>query len=96
VVVQKKIVTLNPKDQNNTLIITRIRYGLSVSLLEGDGIPLALLYYIDETFASWVHRHIKTLRLANVASTTLTANTSLVVFPTLKQTTQYNNIAYEL
>jgi hypothetical protein len=54
---------LNPKDQNNTLIKTKISYGLSISLLEGDGIPLAFLYWVDETSTSWACCHIKTLKL---------------------------------
>jgi hypothetical protein len=49
----KYVATLNPKDQNNTLIKSGINYGLSVSLLEGDGIPFALLYHADATFVSW-------------------------------------------
>jgi hypothetical protein len=51
---------------------------------------LAILYCINETFAWWVCRRIKTPQLANVASTTWATNTSLVVPQTLKQTTQYN------
>jgi hypothetical protein len=58
-----------------------------MSLLEGDGIPLALLYHVDVTFTSWACQRVNTLRLANVASITLTTNTSLVVPRTLKQTT---------
>jgi len=81
---------INLEDQNNTLSKTRISYGLFVSLREEDGIPSALMYCTDETFTSWACCHFKTLRLANVTSTTTTANTSLVVSPTIKQTTQYN------
>jgi hypothetical protein len=54
VVASKKIVTLNLENQNNTLIKIGINYALYVSLLEGDGIPLTLLYCTDATFASWV------------------------------------------
>jgi hypothetical protein len=43
----------HPKVQNNTLIKMRINYGLSMSPLEGDGIPLALLYRANVTYASW-------------------------------------------
>ncbi len=32
---------------------------VNVSLLEGDGIPLAFLYRIDVTFALWVCCHVK-------------------------------------
>jgi hypothetical protein len=67
-----------------------INYGLYVSLLEGDGIPLALLYHINVAFASWVCQCINTPQLANVAfDTTLATNTSLVALWSLKQTTQY-------
>jgi hypothetical protein len=61
-----------------------------ISLLEGDGIPLALLYCADATFASWACCRINTQQLANVVSTTLATNTSLAVPWTLQQTTQYN------
>jgi hypothetical protein len=62
-----------------------------MSLLEGDGIPLPLLYHINTTFASWACWRINTLWMANVAfDTTLTTNISLVVLQSLKQTTQYN------
>jgi hypothetical protein len=47
------------EDQNNTLIKIKINYGLSISLPEGDGIALALMYCTDETFASWAHHHVK-------------------------------------
>jgi len=67
-----------------------INYGLFMSLLEGDGIPLALLYHIDATFASWACRRVNTLQLANASSTTSTMNTFLMVPWTLKQITQYN------
>ncbi len=50
----KYVTTLNPKDQNNTLLKSGINYGQSMSLLEGDGISLALLYRANATFASWV------------------------------------------
>ncbi len=53
-------ITLNLEDQNNALIKTRISYGLFVSVPEGDGIPLTLLYCIDATFASWACHHVKT------------------------------------
>jgi hypothetical protein len=49
----KYVATLNPEDQNNTLIKNGINYGLFVSLLERDGILLAFLYHGDATFASW-------------------------------------------
>ncbi len=61
-----------------------------MSLLEGDGIPLALLYCVDATFASWACCRVKIPWLINVASTTSATNTSMVVIWTLKQTTQYN------
>jgi hypothetical protein len=67
-----------------------------MSLLEGDGIPLTLLYRVDATFAAWACCRVKTLLLVNVVSTTSATNTSLVVLQTLKQTTQYLiSIAYE-
>jgi len=90
VVASKIIITLNLEDENNTIIKTKINYGLYVSLLKGDGIPLALLCHIDATSTSWAYYRVKTLRLANVTSTTSATNTSLVVLRTLKQTTQYN------
>jgi hypothetical protein len=49
---QKYIATLNLEDQKNTLSKSGINYGLFVSLKEGDGIPLALLYLANVTFAS--------------------------------------------
>jgi hypothetical protein len=67
-----------------------INYGLFVSLMEEDGIPLSFLYCIDATFTPWACQHVNTLRLANASSTISTTNTSLVVLQTLKQTTQYN------
>jgi hypothetical protein len=76
---QRQIAPLNPEDQNNTLIKTRINYELFVSVLEGDGIPLTLLYHVDATSTSWAYSHIKTPQLANVASTTSIINTCLVV-----------------
>jgi hypothetical protein len=77
---QRQIAPLNPKDQNNTLIKTRINYiELFVSLSEGDGIPLTLLYHVDATSTSWAYSHIKTSQLTNFASTTSIINTSLVV-----------------
>jgi len=84
VVTSKIIVTLNLEDQNNTLIKTRISYGLFISLPEGDGIPLALLYRVHATSMSWVYYHVKTPHLASVASTSSATNTSPVVFQTLK------------
>jgi hypothetical protein len=87
---QKWGCNINPKDQKNTLIKTRISYGLFVSLREEDGIPFALMHCTHETSTSWACCHIKTVQLANVTSTTITTNTSLVVFPTIKQITQYN------
>ncbi len=50
----KYVATLNPEDQNNTLIKSGINYGLFVSLLKGDGIPLAFLYHTNATSISWV------------------------------------------
>jgi len=84
---------LNPKNQNNTLTKTKINYGLSISLQEGDGIPLAFLHCIDATSTSWVCHCVKTQWLANATSITSTTNTSLMVLRILKQITQY--IAYE-
>jgi hypothetical protein len=75
---------------NNTLIKIGISYGLFVSLLEGDRIPLTLLYRIDVTSLSWACHRINTLQLANVAYITSATNTYLMVPQTLKQTTQYN------
>jgi len=43
-----------------------------------------------QTTLTCIYSHINTLQLANVASTSSTINTSLVVFQTLKQTLQYN------
>jgi hypothetical protein len=85
----KYIATLNHEDQNNTLIKSGINQF--VSLLEGDGIPMALLYHVDATFASCACCCVKTLWLVNVTPITLATNTSLVVPRTLKQATQYNN-----
>jgi len=87
---QRYITTLNTKDQNITLIKSGINYGLYVSLSNGDGIPLAFLYHVDATFASWVWRCINTLWLANTTSIGSTTNTSLMALQTLKQITQYN------
>jgi len=86
----KYVATLNPKYQNNTLIKSGIDYGPFMSLLEGDGIPFALLYHTNATFASWAWRCENTSWLANVALIALAINISLVVLWTLKQTTQYN------
>jgi len=61
-----------------------------VSLFKGDGIPLALLYRVDATSASWACYCVNTLQLASVASISSAINTTLVVLQTLKQTTQYN------
>jgi hypothetical protein len=61
-----------------------------MSLLEGDGIPLALLYHINTTFAFWACWRINTLWLANVAFDTTLATNIFLVLQSLKQTTQYN------
>jgi len=50
-----------------------------MSLREGGWDPLALLYCVNATFASWACHHVKTPQLVNVASTTSTTNTPLVV-----------------
>jgi hypothetical protein len=85
----------NIEVQNNTLIKMRINYGLFVSLVEGDEIPLALLYHIDATSTCWAFWHVNTPWLANVAFIASTTHTSLVVCWTLKQQHNITSIAYE-
>jgi len=51
---------------------------------------MAFLYHANATFASMACCCVNIPQLANMVSTTLVTNTSLMVIQTLKQITQYN------
>jgi len=64
-------------------------WAIYITIREGWN-PLALLYHIDATSTSCVCHRVNIPWLANATSITSATNTSLMVFRTLKQTTQYN------